>query len=109
MTPTPVTDHPARQAATLPSRPTSIRRLIVAYPQCADGTLMEMPDQPSGDSAEDRLALQRALPGYGDKPRRFTGLLQKRESAGDWASAGGEATDVGPVGWLFGALAGLIG
>ena len=69
---------------------------------------MEMPDQSSGNAAEDGLALQRALPGYGDKPRRFTGLLLKRESAGDWASAG-EATDFGPVGWLLGTLAGLIG
>lgn len=68
-----------------------------------------MPDQASADAAEEGLALQRALPGYGDKPRRFAGLLQRRESAGDWASAGGEATDFGPVGWLLGTLAGVIG
>jgi hypothetical protein len=55
------------------------------------------------------LALQRALPGYGDKPRRFAGLLQRRESAADWASAGGEATDFGPIGWVLGTLAGLVG
>ena len=68
-----------------------------------------MPDQPSSDAGEEGLALQRGLPGYGDKPRRFTGLLQRRESAKDWASAGGEATDSGPFGWLLGTLAGLIG
>lgn len=90
------------------------RRIIcgVRFPShrsAADSTLLEMPDQPSGNAAEDGLARQRALPGYGDKPRRFAGLLQRRESAGDWASAGGEATDFGPVGWLLGTLAGLIG
>jgi hypothetical protein len=66
-----------------------------------------MGNEPTHNSVEEGLALQRALPRHGEQ-RRLGGLLEKRESAGDWISAG-EATDVGPVGWLVGALAGLIG
>lgn len=67
-----------------------------------------MPDLPSGDAVEEGSALQTGLPGYGDKPRRFSSLLQSPESAGDWAGAG-DLTDFGPGGWLLGTLAGLIG
>jgi hypothetical protein len=64
-------------------------------------------DEPTDNSVEEGLALQSALPRHGEQ-RQFAGLLEKQESAGDWISAG-EVTDVGPVGWLVGTLAGLIG
>lgn len=73
-------------------RRTPIRHTLSPRRSATESTLIEMPDQAIGDAAEEGLALQRALPGYGDTPRRFAGLLQRRESAGDWASAGGEAT-----------------
>ena len=62
----------------------------------------------SADPADRGRKLQRDLPDARVRSRRLQSLVEKRESAGDYASLG-DLTDVGPVGWFLGVLAGIAG